>query len=158
MVLQTPEPILDGTCILAKFRVLEAPVESAQGLIQGTGTSSYLGGIWANDNVEYASPFCPYLGDATLTESCHNMYRVWLQDKGPAISPSFETYRLRPIGHDRGDQAMMLYGLSSYLLALGDTNAAVEFWPLLLKSLKLLQAATRENGVIASRTDELEGR
>ena len=158
MVLQTPEPILDGTFILAKFRTLEAPVESSKGLIQGTGTSSYLGGIWANDNVEYASPACPYLGDTTLTEACQNMYRVWLNDKGQAISPSFETYMLRPVGHDRGDQAMMLYGLSSYLLALGDTNSATELWPLILKSAKLLKAATRENGVIASRTDELEGR
>ena len=158
MVLQTPEPLLDGTFALAKFRVLEAPVESSKGLIQGTGTSSYLGGIWANDNVEYAAPVCPYLGDATLNEACNNMFRVWLNDKGQAISPSFETYVLRPIGHDRGDQAMMMYGLSSYLLALGETNRATELWPLLLKAVKLTKAATRTNGVVASRTDELEGR
>jgi hypothetical protein len=158
MVLQTPDPILDGTFALAKFRLLEAPVESSKGLIEGTGTSSYLGGIWANDNVEYAAPVCPYLGDATLQESCENMFRVWLLDKGQAISPSFETYMLRQVGHDRGDQAMMLYGLSSYLLALGKTTTAAEFWPLLLKAVRLTKAATRPDGAIASRTDELEGR
>ena len=158
MVLETPEPALNGTFALAKFRVLEAPVESSKGLLQGTGTAWYMGGIWANDNVEYASPVCPYLGDATLNEACNNMYRVWLNEKKPGISASYETYVLGNVGGGRGDQAMMMYGLSNYLLALGDAKMAEEFWPLLLKAVQLTKAATRADGVVTSHTDELEGR
>ena len=156
--LETPEPVLDESFAWAKMRLLEAPVESCRGLIQGTGTLSYLGGIWANDNVEYGSPACPFLGDPELNDSCNHMFEVWLNDASPAISPSFESYLLRPCGHDRGDQAMMLYGLSKYLLALGDHATASKFLPLLEKLDRLIQQAVTPAGVVRSRTDELEGR
>ena len=158
MALKTPEPLLDGTFILAKMRLLEAPVESAQGLIQGTGTRSYLGGTWTNDNVEYAAPACPGLGDPVLNTACENMFALWLKDNSAHISPSYESYRLRQVGYDRGDQAMMMYGLSNYLLARGDIDTARRFWPLIEKSVRLTRQATRSNGIVASRTDELEGR
>ncbi|MGA2031309.1 MAG: hypothetical protein ABSG68_03560, partial [Thermoguttaceae bacterium] len=158
MALRTPDPMLDGTFAWAKMRLLEAPVESIKGLVQGTGTRSYLGGVWANDNVEYAAPACPYLADATLNLACNNMFDLWRSDPAASISPSYESYRLHKVGSDRGDQAMMMYGLSNYLLALGDADTAAKFWPLLAKAAGLTKAATDARGIVASRTDELEGR
>ncbi len=159
MILRTPDPLLDGTFAWAKMRLLEAPVESAKGLIQGTGTRNYLGGVWANDNVEYAAPACPFLADPTLNLACNNMFGLWMNEPPSAsISPSYESYQLCKVGNDRGDQAMMMYGLSNYLLALGDAGTAAKYWPLLEKAARLTKAATNSRGIVASRTDELEGR
>ena len=159
MELRTPDPLLDGTFVWAKMRLLEAPVESAKGLIQGTGTRNYLGGVWANDNVEYAAPPCPYLADATLNLACNNMFGLWMNEKPSAsISPSYESYQLCKVGNDRGDRAMMMYGLSRYLLALGDAGTATKFWPLVEKAARLTKTATNSRGIVISRTDELEGR
>ncbi len=159
MTLRTPDPVLDGTFAWAKMRLLEAPVESSKGLIQGTGTRNYLGGVWANDNVEYAAPACPFLADATLDLACNNMFGLWMSEQPSAsFSPSYESYRLCKVGNDRGDQAMMMYGLSNYLLALGDARTAAKYWPLVEKAARLTKAATNSRGIVATRTDELEGR
>jgi hypothetical protein len=52
---------------------------------------------------------------------------------------------------------MVLYGLSKFLLFQGDRAAAEELWPLIeFSAASVLRHTT--NGIIASRTDEMEGR
>jgi hypothetical protein len=53
---------------------------------------------------------------------------------------------------------MVLYGLAKFLLFLGDRAAAEEMWPLIEFSAESVQRNTRADGVVASKTDEMEGR
>ena len=58
----------------------------------------------------------------------------------------------------RGDDAMVLYGLAKFLLFQGDRTAAEELWPLVRLSAESIQRNTRIDGIVASKTDEMEGR
>jgi len=159
--LETPEPALDVAFALQKFHVLETPIETIKGVITHNGSLTYSPGIWANDPVEYSSPVFPFFGDAELNRASMNMYRVWqdyCQEKGIVPFPgSFEGPGLKLVQRERGDDAMVLYGLSKFLLFQGDRAAAEELWPLIeFSAASVLRHTT--NGIIASRTDEMEGR
>ena len=159
--LETPEPALDVAFALQKFHVLETPIETIKGVITHNGSLTYSPGIWANDPVEYSSPVFPFFGDAELNRASMNMYRVWqdyCQEKGIIPFPgSFEGPGLKLVQRERGDDAMVLYGLSKFLLFQGDRAAAEELWPLIeFSAASVLRHTT--NGIIASRTDEMEGR
>ena len=161
MVLESPEPVLDDTLTLAKLRLLESGCETRDGVIQSTGSLDYFCGTWTNDNVEYASPAVPFMNHPPLTDATNTMYRLWLNDEttfSSRIVGSYETYLLRRLHGDRGDESMMLYGLSSYLLASGRNDLAAEFWPIIEQAVKQIREATNDRGVVESRTDELEGR
>ncbi|MHC1767056.1 MAG: hypothetical protein AB9869_22600 [Verrucomicrobiia bacterium] len=159
--LETPEPALDVAFALQKFHVLETPIETIKGVITHNGSLTYSPGIWANDPVEYSSPVFPFFGDAELNRASMNMYRVWqdyCQENGIIPLPgSFEGPGLKLVQRERGDDAMVLYGLSKFLLFQGDRAAAEELWPLIeFSAASVLRHTT--NGIIASRTDEMEGR
>ena len=160
--LETPEPALDVAFALQKFHVLEAPIETIKGVITHNGSLTYSPGIWANDPVEYSSPVFPFFGDAELNRASMNMYRVWqnyCQEKGIIPFPgSFEGPGLRLTQHERGDDAMVLYGLSKFLLFQGDRTAAEALWPLIEFSAASVLRHTTAEGIIASETDEMEGR
>jgi len=160
--LETPEPLLDVAFALQKFHVLECPIETFKGVITHNGSLTYSPGIWANDPVEYSSPIFPFFGDAELNRACMNMYRVWqnyCREKGIVPFPgSFEGPGLNLTQRERGDDAMVLYGLSKFLLFQGNRAAAGELWPLIEFSAKSVLKHTTADGIIASRTDEMEGR
>jgi hypothetical protein len=160
--LETPEPELDMAFALQKLHVLETPIDTAKGTITHNGSLTYSPGIWANDPVEYSSPLFPFFGDATLNEASLQMYRIWLDHcRTHGIDPfpgSFEYAELRLVQKHRGDDAMVLYGLSKFLLFLGDRTAAEELWPLVEMSAESVKRNTRADGVVASKTDEMEGR
>ena len=160
--LETPEPLLDTAFALQKFHVLECPMETCKGVITHNGSLTYSPGIWANDPVEYSSPVFPFFGDAGLNVASMNMYRVWqdyCQKNGIAPFPgSFEGSALKLTQRGRGDDAMVLYGLSKFLLFQGDRAAAEELWPLIEFSAESVLKNTTADGIIASRTDEMEGR
>jgi hypothetical protein len=59
---------------------------------------------------------------------------------------------------DRGDAAMIAYGTSQFVLALGDKAIAEELWPLIEWSLEYNHNKLNEHGVVLSDTDEMEGR
>ncbi|KAK1859928.1 hypothetical protein I4F81_002520 [Pyropia yezoensis] len=63
-VLETPEPELDTAFALAKVRTGEAVFETELGLLHSPGGGKYYGGVWANDQAEYAGPFLAWLGGA----------------------------------------------------------------------------------------------
>ena len=159
--LETPEPALDVAFALQKLHVLETPIETIKGVITHNGSLTYSPGIWANDPVEYSSPVFPFFGDAELNRASMNMYRIWLDyclKNGIEPFPgSFEHADLKLVQRDRGDDAMVLYGLSKFLLFQGDRTAAEELWPLIeFSAASVLRHST--NGIVASRTDEMEGR
>jgi hypothetical protein len=160
--LETPERDLDIAYALQKFHVLETPIETHKGVITHNGSLTYSPGVWANDPVEYSSPLFPFFGDPELNKASMNMYRVWLDHvREHGIDPfpgSFEHAALKLTQRWRGDDAMVLYGLSKFLLFQGDRAAAEEMWPLVLYSAESVQRNTRADGIVASKTDEMEGR
>ncbi len=160
--LETPEPLLDAAFAFQKFHVLECPMDTFKGTITHNGSLTYSPGVWANDPVEYSSPLFPFLGNAELNRAGINMYRVWLDHcREHGIDPfpgSFEGETLKLVQRERGDDAMVLYGLSKFLLFLGDRTTAEELWPLVEYSAASVLKHTQPSGIVASRTDEMEGR
>jgi hypothetical protein len=59
---------------------------------------------------------------------------------------------------DRGDMAMIAYGAARFALAFGDRATAEELWPLIAWCLEYCQRHVTAAGVVASDSDELEGR
>jgi len=160
MAFETPDGIINGTFDMAKLRVLESGMESAKGIVSTTGSLAYFPGIFANDNVEYIGPSYAYLNDGNLSSAMRNTYQVWLDDlEHSTVRGSFESFLLTPFHQgNRGDEGMMLYGLSSYLLTLADPIAADHFWPLIEKSVSIIRERTNSDGVVESWADEMEGR
>ena len=160
--LETPEPQLDLAFALQKLHVLECPMETCKGVITHNGSLTYAPGIWANDPVEYSSPLFSFFGDAELNRAAMNMYRVWLDHcRREGIVPfpgSFEGPGLKLTQRERGDDAMVLYGLSKFLLFQGDRAAAEEMWPLIEHAAASVLSHTTADGIVASETDEMEGR
>jgi len=160
--LETPEPMLDMAFALQKLHVLESPIETVKGVITHNGSLTYSPGIWANDPVEYSSPLFPFFGDYVLNQACMNMYRVWLdhcRQNGIVPFPgSFEGPALKLTQRERGDDAMVLYGLSKFLLFQGDRTAAQEMWPLIAFAAESVSNHTTAAGIVASETDEMEDR
>lgn len=160
--LETPDLDLDVAYALQKFHVLETPIESSKGVITHNGSLTYSPGIWANDPVEYSSPLFPFFGDPQLNQASMQMYRIWLDHcREHGIDPfpgSFEHAALKLTQRWRGDDAMVLYGLAKFLLFQGDRAAAEEMWPLIEFSAESAKRNTRPDGIVASKTDEMEGR
>lgn len=160
--LETPDPALDLAYALQKFHILECPAETWKGIITHNGSLRYSPGIWANDPVEYSSPVFPFFGNDQLNNASLNMYRIWMdycRENGIRPFPgSFEHAALKLVQQERGDDAMVLCGLSKFLLFLGDPKAAAEMWPLIEFSAQSVQGHLTKDGIIASETDEMEGR
>ncbi|MEI7956552.1 MAG: hypothetical protein WCJ66_15405 [Verrucomicrobiota bacterium] len=160
--LETPDPQLNLAFTLQKFHVLECPMETLQGIITHNGSLIYAPGVWANDPVEYSSPLFPFFGDAGLNRAGMNMYRIWqnhcIQHGIVPFPGSFEGPALILTQKERGDDAMVLYGLSKFLLFQGDRAAAAELWPLIEFSAASVLSHTTPDAIVASQTDEMEDR
>lgn len=162
LVLETPEPIYNTMFSLAKIRGAESIFDSKLGLVHSPGGERYYIGFWANDQAEYINPFFPYLGYKLGNDAALNMWRVYqraIPEDGSNIRYAFEMEGDSPANPlDRGDAAMIAYGLSHYLLALGDEAIAEELWPLLTWCLDYNAKMLNEHGVVSSESDEMEGR
>ena len=160
--LETPDPALDFAFALQKFHILECPVDTWKGIITHNGSLRYSPGVWANDPVEYSSPAFPFFGNDQLNNASLGMYRIWMdycREHGIRPFPgSFEHAALKLVQQERGDDAMVLYGLSKFLLFLGNRKAAEEMWPLIEFSAQSVKGHTTKEGIVASETDEMEGR
>jgi len=160
--LHSPDPVLNTLFYFSKVRAAESIFRSRYGVIQSPGGGSYYVGIWANDQAEYSGPFFPYLGYQTGLQAALNAYRIFqrnLPPDGGKIWASFEMDVTFPFGErDRGDAAMIAFGATHFLLAAGDPQKAAELWPLVTWCLDYCRKRTTAQGVVASESDELEGR
>jgi hypothetical protein len=160
--LETPNPIYNTMFALAKIRGAESIFDSKLGLVHSPGGGRYYIGFWANDQAEYINPFFPYLGYKLGNDAALNMWRIYqeaIPADGSNIRYAFEMEGDSPANPlDRGDAAMIAYGLSHYLLALGDKAIAEELWPLLTWCLDYNNRKLNEEGVVSSESDEMEGR
>ena len=163
LVLKTPDDTIDRLFAFAKLRATESIYDTKAGLMHSPGGGDYYAAIWANDQAEYASPFFPFLGNATGDEAAKNTFRLFASYMNPEYRPIpssiiAEGDSVWQGAGDRGDQAMLAYGASRFALASGDTIEARRLWPLIDWCLAYLRRRETGDGVIASESDELEGR
>jgi len=163
LVLETPDPVLNRAFAFAKIRTAESVYETKGGLMHGPGGGSYYAAIWANDQAEYANPFFPYLGDATANASAVNAFRLFAGHMNPDYKPIPSSIIAEGTSFwngagDRGDMAMIAYGAARFALAYGDRKTASELWPLIQWCLEYCRRKVNSDGVVASDSDELEGR
>lgn len=163
LVLETAEPIVDNAFCLAKLRAAESVFQTKGGLMHGPGGLSYYAAVWTNDQVEYAGPFFPYLGEENAIEASRNAYDLYLPFMGenyyriPA-SIIAEGVDIWEGAGDRGDAAMYAYGASRFALEMGDMAYAQYIYPAIEWCLEYCRRQKTIDGVIASDSDELEGR
>jgi hypothetical protein len=163
MQLETPDPILNAAFAFAKIRATESIFKTKGGYLHGPGGLRYYAAIWANDQAEYINPFFAFLGDETGNRSAMNAYRWfarYMNDEYKPIPSSIiaEGDAVWQGAKDRGDMAMIAYGASRYALTYGNADSAKVLWPLIEWCLEYLKRKVDQNGVVASNSDELEGR
>lgn len=163
LVLNTPDPVINTMFAFAKIRGAESIYDTACGLLHGPGGESYYAAIWANDQAEYINPFFPFLGYDKGNQSALNAYLQFARFMNDAYKPlpsSIITEGTDVWGGagDRGDAAMIAYGASRYALERGNKEEAEQLWPLIEWCLEYCHRKVNADGVVASDSDELEGR
>jgi hypothetical protein len=131
--------------------------------MHGPGGESYYAALWANDQAEYINPFFPYLGYRIGNESALNSYQHFARFMNSKYEPIPSSIIAEGIdiwngAGDRGDGAMIAYGASRYALTRGDKAEAEQLWPLIEWTLEYCHRKLNNEGVVASDSDELEGR
>ena len=163
LVLETPDDVIDREFRFAKIRASESIYKTKGGFMHGPGGESYYAAIWANDQAEYINPFFPFLGYGVGNESALNAYRHFARFMNDDYRPIPSSIIAEGIdiwdgAGDRGDAAMIAHGVSRYALARGDKAEAESLWPLITWCLEYCDRKLTPEGVVASDSDELEGR
>ena len=163
LVLETPDTVIDTEFRYAKLRAAESIIETRGGYMHAPGGESYYAAVWANDQAEYVNPFFPFLGYGTGNESALNSFRHFARFMNPGYEPLpssiiAEGDDIWNGAGDRGDAAMIACGAARYALARGSRAEAEELWPLIEWCLEYCRRKLTADGVVASDTDELEGR
>ncbi|WP_290541107.1 hypothetical protein [Alistipes sp.] len=163
LVLETSDPVIDAMFAFAKIRAAESIFDTRGGLMHCPGGEYYYAAIWANDQAEYVNPFFPFLGYDRGNRSALCSFGYFARYMNPDYRPipssiiAEGTDTWNGAG-DRGDAAMIAYGAARYALAYGDAAEAAELWPLVEWCLEYCRRQLTDDGVVASDSDELEGR
>ena len=165
LILTTPNEVLNTLFAFSKVRATESIFDSKMGIVHSPGGGRYYAGVWANDQAEYSGPFFPYLGVEDGNTAALNAYKKFydqmktIPNHDKNLWSSFEMDGEIPCcGGDRGDAAMIAYGGLHYLLALGDQEEARTYEPMIDWCLEYSHKKLNQEGVVASDTDEMEGR
>jgi hypothetical protein len=161
--LKTPDSILNAMFAFAKIRATESIFKTKGGYMHGPGGLSYYAAIWANDQAEYINPYFAFSGDRIGNLSAMNAYRLFAGYMNPDYNPLpssivAEGDTVWKGAGDRGDQAMIAYGASRYSLTYGNADSAKVLWPLISWCLEYNRRHINAQGVVESKSDELEGR
>lgn len=163
LVLNTPDPVINTMFAFAKVRGAESIYDTACGLLHSPGGESYYAAIWANDQAEYINPFFPFLGYDKGNQSALNAYLQFARFMNDAYKPLPSSIIAEGTdvwggAGDRGDAAMIAYGASRYALERSNKEEAEQLWPLIEWCLEYCHRKVNADGVVASDSDELEGR
>lgn len=163
LMLNTPDPVINTMFAFAKIRGAESIYDTACGLLHGPGGESYYAAIWANDQAEYINPFFPFLGYDKGNQSALTAYLQFARFMNDTYKPLPSSIIAEGTdvwggAGDRGDAAMIAYGASRYALERGSKEEAEQLWPLLEWCLEYCHRKVNADGVVASDSDELEGR
>jgi tetratricopeptide (TPR) repeat protein len=163
LVLETKDPVMDNGFALAKLRAAESVFKTKGGLMHCPGGQTFYAAVWTNDQVEYAGPFFPYLGEENAIEASRNAYELYLPFMGEdyyriPTSIIAEGIDIWEGAGDRGDAAMYAYGAARFALEMGNKEYAEHIFPAIEWCLEYCRRQKTIDGVIASDSDELEGR
>lgn len=163
LVLETPDTTINTMFNFSKTRACESIYQTAGGPMHGPGGESYYAAIWANDQAEYINPYFPFTGYDYGCQSAFNAFKHFARfiNKDWSAIPSSIIAEGKDIWNgcgDRGDAAMIAYGASRYALARGSKSEASQLWSLIEWCLEYCRRQLTPEGVVASDTDELEGR
>ena len=163
LILETPDLVIDKMFEFSKIRACESIYETKGGPMHGPGGESYYAAIWANDQAEYINPYFPFVGYQYGNQSALNSFKHfahYINDEWKPIPSSIiaEGDSYWNGARDRGDAAMIAYGAARYALARGSKEEAQQLWPLIEWCLEFSHRKINEGGVVASDSDELEGR
>lgn len=163
LVFNCPDSVLTRMFGFAKIRAMESIYQTKGGLVHSPGGGTYYAAIWANDQAEYANPFFAYTGYPTAIEAGKVSWSWFAKYMNPEYKPIPSSIIAEGTDFwngagDRGDQAMIAYGAARFALALGDRKTAEELWPLIEWCLEYCRRKITPDGVVASDSDELEGR
>ena len=163
LVLETPDDVLNTMFAFAKVRGCESIFATKNGPVHSPGGNAYYAAVWANDQAEYINPFFPFTGYALGREAALNSFRWFAAYMNPEYRPIPSSIIAEGTDFwngagDRGDMAMIAYGAARFALASGDKAVAAELWPLVTWCLEYCRRHLTPEGVVASDTDELEGR
>ena len=157
-----PDKTITTLFQMSKIRASESIFYTQGGLMHAPGGESYYAAMWCNDQAEYVNPFFPFLGYDKGNESAMTTWLNYLK----YINPDYKFVPWSIIcggddvfgPFDRGDAAMLAYGASRYCLERGDRQTSEKVWPLIEWCLEYCHRKLNKNGVVASDSDELEGR
>jgi hypothetical protein len=163
LVFESPNQSINKAFQFSKIRAAESIFNTKGGLMHAPGGGRYYAAIWANDQAEYANPFFPYLGNDIANESAINSFRHFARFMNEDYKPIPSSIIAEGIDYwngagDRGDMAMIAYGAGRFALTYGDNQTAKELWPLISWCLEYCKRKINKHGVVASDSDELEGR
>lgn len=163
LVLETPDAVINRMFAFSKVRALESIYQTKGGPMHGPGGESFYAAIWANDQAEYINPYFPFTGYGYGCESAVNSFRHFARYMNKEWKPIPSSIIAEGDGYwngagDRGDAAMIAYGASRYALASGNREEADQLWPLIEWCLEFCRRKINAEGVVASDSDELEGR
>ena len=163
VVLETGDPLYDTAFRLAKIRAGESVFRTRGGVVHSPGGGTYYAATWCNDQIEYAGPWQAMTGDALSLEAAYTGYCQYLpfmaDDYAPIPSSVIaEGFDIWNGAGDRGDAAMWAYGACRFVLATGRRDWAEHLRPGIRWCLEYCRRKLTKAGVVASDTDELEGR
>lgn len=160
-VLETSEPELNVMYRMCKIRALESITLTDDGLyIHSPGGGNYYGGVWANDQCEYANPFFGYCGSRVGYESAVDCFELFgkYAKRFPIPSSIIALGKKSFFAFDRGDASMVAYGAARFALECGEADTARKMYDLAVRCMNYALSKKTQSGVIASRSDELETR
>lgn len=163
LVLDTPDPVINEMFAFSKIRACESIYETKGGPMHGPGGESFYAAIWANDQAEYINPYFPFVGYQYGNASALNSFKHFARYMNNEWKPIPSSIIAEGDSYwngagDRGDAAMIAYGAARYALASGNKEEAEKLWPLIEWCLEFSHRKINEGGVVASDSDELEGR
>lgn len=163
LVLETPDSILNSAFRFAKIRACESIIKTKNGYMHAPGGEVFYAALWTNDQCEYVNPLFPFTGywKGNLSAgNCYSLFGSFMNDSYDPIPSSIiaEGDDIWAGAGDRGDAAMLACGASRFALASGSQETAEQLWPVIEWCLEYCRRQKTPEGVVASDTDELEGR
>ena len=163
LVLETPDSILNSAFRFAKIRACESIIKTKNGYMHAPGGEVFYAALWTNDQCEYVNPLFPFTGywKGNLSAgNCYSLFGSFMNDSYDPIPSSIiaEGDDIWAGAGDRGDAAMLACGASRFALASGSQETAEQLWPVIEWCLEYSRRQKTPEGVVASDTDELEGR
>lgn len=161
--LESDDKELDTMFRFAVLRAGESIFRTLTGDLHAPGGKNFYAATWCNDQIEYSGPWFAQTGDRIDLGAALNAYREYV----PFMSDSYTPIPSSVIAEgldiwegagDRGDAAMYLFGGSLYTLLLHDPAVTAEMWPALRWCAEYCRRKTGPEGVVCSKSDELEGR